>query len=220
MRVPFATSSMVDDVATVNVCNTVEGINMNTKNEVFVKCKKLTLQNEKGKCQYIHIGPLQCNSCYCANGKQLEQEKATKYLGNYLSNDLDVLYEKRAEKSLGYAIQCIGMSMEISVGYRLYSVARTMHESIFLNGSMVNMETWTHCDLTRIKLFEKYEQYFMRTILDAHSKTSIEHSCFKWKMRSSGLNAASLFFCYYLDSPNLFKMKPHTFPHMVQPRCW
>ena len=37
----------------------------------------------------------------------------------------------------------------------------------------------------------------------------------KWTERRS-----VFFFCYYLDSPNLFKMKPYTFPHMVMPRCW
>ena len=46
--------------------------------------------------------------------------------------------------------------------------------NIFVNGSLINMETWPNFTEARIVKFERIEQTFMRTILKAHSKTPIE----------------------------------------------
>ena len=69
---------------------------------------------------------------------------------------------------------CLAMSTEISLGIGLYEVAKLLHLSIFVNGTLLNMETWPKCTEARISRFEKVEQNFMRRILKAHSKTPIE----------------------------------------------
>ena len=69
--VPIPPLCMVDDIATINKCNTINGIDMNVKSDVFVKGKKLEFQVKGGKCQYVHIGNKTCTSKYYANGKQL-----------------------------------------------------------------------------------------------------------------------------------------------------
>ena len=66
------------------------------------------------------------------------------------------------------------MCTEISLGFQIYSVAKLLHQAIFLNGTLVNMETWPHFTPDRIKLFEKAEQSLLRKVLNAHSKTPIE----------------------------------------------
>ena len=97
-----------------------------------------------------------------------------KYLGDQVSNIWDNLYNKRWEKAQGYSVTCLAMSTEMSLGFQIYSIAKMYHMSIFVNGSLTNMETWPHCTEKRIEAFEKLEQTFFRKILKAHSKTPIE----------------------------------------------
>ena len=66
------------------------------------------------------------------------------------------------------------MTTEISLGYQLYAVAKLLHQALFLNGTLVNMETWPHFTISRITLFERAEQHLLRRILSAHSKTPVE----------------------------------------------
>ena len=62
----------------------------------------------------------------------------------------------------------------MSLGFRLYDIAKLLHTSIFVNGSLLNMETWPNCTNERIESFERIEQQYFRKILQAHSKTPIE----------------------------------------------
>ena len=66
------------------------------------------------------------------------------------------------------------MSTEISLGFKIYEIAKTLHATIFVNGTLINVETWPNCTEVRLKNFERIEQTFMRNILNAHSKTPIE----------------------------------------------
>ena len=97
-----------------------------------------------------------------------------KYLGDQVSNIWDNLYFKRWEKAQGYSATCLAMSTEMSLGFQLYSIAKMYHMSIFVNGTLTNMETWPHCTEKRIEMFERIEQNFFRKVLKAHSKTPIE----------------------------------------------
>ena len=173
-KVPIPALVMVDDVLTIQVCGSVESIEMNAKCESFVKSKKLKFQVNKGKCQYIHIGSNECKSKYVANDKMICEVDSAKYLGDHISNRQEVLYEKRANQALMYVTNCIAMINEISLGYTYYSTAKTLYNAMFLNGTLINMETWTNFTEKRIQVFEKIEQYFLRKILNAHSKTAIE----------------------------------------------
>ena len=173
-RVPIPHLCMVDDIATVNLCDTTEGIDVNVKCDVLVRAKKLEYQVKKGKCQVIHIGSRECNSKSFAHDKPLIKVKEGKYLADYVSDDPQVLFSKRLESAHGYANQCLGMVMEISLGFNMFKVAKLLHESIFVNGCMTNMETWTCFGLDEISEYERVQQYFLRRLLNAHSKTPIE----------------------------------------------
>ena len=87
---------------------------------------------------------------------------------------MDGMHEKRLEKSLGYSATCQAMSVELSLGYHMYAIAKLLHRSIFINGTMINMETWPNFREERLIAFERIEQTFFRKILCAHSKTPIE----------------------------------------------
>ena len=66
------------------------------------------------------------------------------------------------------------MCTEISLGFQLYYFAKLFHQSIFVNGTLINMEAWPNCSLSRIESFERIEQMYFKKILRAHSKTPLE----------------------------------------------
>ena len=127
-----------------------------------------------GKCQWVHRGKEKCRSMYKIHEKEITQAESYKYLGDHVSNGWDTLYTKRWEKAQGYSATCLAMCTEMSLGYQLFSIAKLLHASIFLNGTLVNMETWPHSTTKRIEAFERIEQTYCRKILAAHSKTPLE----------------------------------------------
>ena len=174
-KVPVPALAMVDDVVNVTVCNTIDSIQSNVQTDEFVKKKKLESQVGEGKCQWIHVGKDKCTNTYTANGATLTECSVYKYLGDHVADDgFDTLYKKRYERAQGYSISCQAMCTEISLGFQIYSVAKLLHEAIFLNGTLCNVETWPHFTPNRLKLFEKAEQSLFRKVLKAHSKTPIE----------------------------------------------
>ena len=86
----------------------------------------------------------------------------------------DILYTKRWEKAQGYSATCLAMCTEISLGFQVYSIAKLFHMSLFVNGTLINTETWPNFTNKRIETLERTEQTFFRKILKAHSKTPIE----------------------------------------------
>ena len=173
-EVPIPPLAMVDDIVTISQCDSVEGIKMNAQTDTFVKTNKLECQVAKGKCQWVHIGPDTCSSKFIVNNKELERADNYKYLGDEISNSFETLYNKRANKAVGYANTSLAMTTEMSIGFKNYSTFKTLHETIFLNGTLLNMETWPHFSTSRIEMYEKIEQNLLRSVLKAHSKTAIE----------------------------------------------
>ena len=43
----------------------------------------------------------------------------------------------------------------MSLGYSMYHVAKLLHYSIFVNGTLTNMETWANFGFPQIEAFEK-----------------------------------------------------------------
>ena len=174
-QIPVPPLAMVDDVVAVVECNSTDALACNIKTDTFIQRKKLESQVGEGKCQWIHSGEgRQCESSYHANNTEISQTDNYKYLGDHVADGWDPLYNKRWEKAQGYNSTCLAMCTEISLGYQLYFIAKLLHESIFVNGTLVNMETWPNCTVSRIESFERIEQIFFRNILQAHSKTPIE----------------------------------------------
>ena len=172
--VPIPALAMVDDIALITLCNSLHGLRGNIKTDCFIQRKKLEGQIGDGKCQWVHIGPDECTASYKMDSEAITRAKSYKHLGDYIAENTDVLYTKRWEKAQGYSATCHAMCTEMSLGYHKYSIAKLLHRSIFINGTLVNMETWTHCSNQRVEMFERTEQSFFRKILAAHSKTPVE----------------------------------------------
>ena len=173
-KVPVPALAMVDDIASIAVCNSTEALTCNIKTDSFIQRKKLEGQVGDGKCQWVHAGPGTCRSTYYTDGKPISQAAAYKYLGDFVSNGWKALYTKRWEKAQGYSATCQAMCSEMSLGFQVYQIAKLLHLSIFVNGTLLNTETWPNFTEERIKALERTEQTFFRKILQAHSKTPIE----------------------------------------------
>ena len=173
-KVPIPGLAMVDDIATIAIFNSINSLNANIVTDTFIQRKKLEGQTGAGKCQWIHAGPGECSSKYQICGQEISKADSYKYLGDQVSNGLEMLYSKRVDKAHGYSATCVAMCTEISLGVQLYAVAKLLHLSIFVNGTLTNVETWPKCSEARIEKFERIEQNLMRKILKAHSKTPIE----------------------------------------------
>ena len=63
-KIPIPALIMVDDIASITLCNTSQSIASNVKIDNFVQSKKLECQTGTGKCQWIHIGDGKCQSNY------------------------------------------------------------------------------------------------------------------------------------------------------------
>ena len=173
-KIPIPPLAMVDDITTMAICNSVTAMNHNSKTNSFIEIKKLEGQVGDGKCQWVHIGKGECHSSFIINGNNITRAQQYKYLGDVVSNAWKNLYGKRCDKAQGYSATCQAMCTEISLGHQIYNIAKLLHRSIFVNGTLVNMETWPNCNKERIEAFERIEQTFFRKILVAHSKTPIE----------------------------------------------
>ena len=173
-EIPIPPLAMVDDILVAALCNSIHSLNASIKTDTFIQRKKLEGQVGDGKCQWVHHGKGDCKASYMMNGDYITEAKTYKYLGDQVANKWNILYEKRWEKAQGYSSTCQAMSTEFSLGYHKYSIAKLLHQSIFVNGTLVNMETWPHFTKSRIEMFERTEQMFFRKILNGHSKTPIE----------------------------------------------
>ena len=173
-KIPIPPLAMVDDIAAISRCNSIEALACNVKTDTFIQRKKMECQVGEGKCQWVHCGSNSCKSVYKVDEKEISQAMMYKYLGDQVSNVWDNLYVSRWGKAQGYSATVLAMCTEISLGFQIYSTAKMLHSSIFVNGSLTNMETWPHCTEKRIETFERIEQTLFRRVLKAHSKTPIE----------------------------------------------
>ena len=173
-KLPIPPLAMVDDVANVNTCNSIEALSSNIKTDTFILRKKLEGHVGEGKCQWVHAGNGNCCSAYKISGNEMTQADSYKYLGDQVSDEWDILYDTRCDKAKGYSATSLAMCTEISLGYHVFHIAKLLHQSIFLNGTLLKMETWPNCSIKRVEKYERIEQAYFRRILNAHSKSPIE----------------------------------------------
>ena len=91
-KVPIPPLAMVDDIAAVAVCNSIEGLDISVKTDTFIQRKKLEGQTGEGKCQWVHVGTDNCRSSYHMNGNDISEAKRYKYLGDNVASNWEVLY--------------------------------------------------------------------------------------------------------------------------------
>ena len=85
-KIPIPALAMVDDVATVAICNSIEALNSNIITDSFIQRKKLEGQTGAGKCQWVHVGSKECQSNYKINKQMISKADFYKYLVDHVSD--------------------------------------------------------------------------------------------------------------------------------------
>ena len=136
--------SMVDDVCSVNECNSAS-LEANAMINMKMEHKKLRLS--KKKCSQIHIGKNNekfCNTALKVHDDAMEKKTTAPYLGDILSSDgsLDATIEDRRQKGVGIITKINGMVSNVSLGIHFFRIALTLRESMLINGILTNSEVW------------------------------------------------------------------------------
>ena len=120
--VPIPPLSMVDDIATISVCNNSNGnADLDIECDVFAMKKKLTFKPTK--CTTVHVGTQKCVTQHVVADKSIERKKSAKYLADTISNNNDKLFEQRLIKARIVAIEIGAMASELGVGKYYHEIA-------------------------------------------------------------------------------------------------
>ena len=168
--------AMIDDIAAVAKCG-IESVQLNSYINTRIKSNKLKFG--PNKCVKLHINNKN-DKCECLKLEVEEVEMKNveniKYLGDEESNNgkNDIKIEKRYNKGIGIKSQIIPLIKEISLGSHYFEVGLMLRDTNLINGIMYNSEVWYGIVQKHIEKLEKCDEMFLRSLLDAHSKTAIE----------------------------------------------
>ena len=99
-----------------------------------------------------------CLATHRISHSEIPLENEGKYLVDWISNDIKVLFEKRLDRARYLRSKMIAIAFELGLSYHLYEVGIQLYESMFLGGLMTNMETWHNFGEEWSKRFEGVEQ--------------------------------------------------------------
>ena len=108
------------------------------------------------------------------NNENMEKSESEKYLGDIVSScgTCHPTVAERSAKGFGIANEIISIIDEIPLGYHRIPTGLKLREAMLCNGILYNSEVWhgvKECDLEEL---EKVDEYLLRRIMKAHSKTS------------------------------------------------
>ena len=169
---------MVDDVLCVQKCST-ETVKMNSIINSFMESKKLKLSSKK--CHRIHVQNKTCKkSIDCHNIKvhkdNMETSTQQKYLGDIINTKGSIrnTIEERKSKGFGIANEIIAILEEIPLGRFKMEIGLKLRQAMLLNGILYNSEAWHNISETEIRILETVDEYLLRALVKAHSKTALE----------------------------------------------
>ena len=104
----------------------------------------------------------------------MEKSNAEKYLGDIVnsSGPCHTTVNERYGKGFGIANEIISIIDEIPLGYHRIPTGLKLREAMFCNGILYNSEVWHGMKEYDIEELEKVDEYLLRGIMKAHSKTS------------------------------------------------
>lgn len=166
---------MIDDLATVSQCGT-DTILSNSITNSFIESKRLELGDKKSN--RLHIGKHTNKNCYQLKVHEniMNTSKQEKYIGDIISDDGKNTANIAARKAKGFGIvgDILAILDEIPFGKYKVEAGIHMRNGMLINGMLTNSETWYGLTEQDIKQLESVDEYLIRKILNAHSKTPIE----------------------------------------------
>ena len=99
-----------------------------------------------------------------------------KYLGDLIntSGTIRNTIEERRTEGLGIANEIIAILDEIPLGRYKMEIGLKLRQAMLLNGMLYNSEAWHNLAEAEIRLLEKVDEYLLRVLVKAHSKTPLE----------------------------------------------
>ena len=168
--------AMIDDVAAITKCG-IDSVQINSYINTKIKSNKLKFGPTK--CVKLHVkgGKKDCE-CLSVSVENTEMKSVehVKYLGDEESNDgrNDINIEKRCTKGIGIKSQIIPLVKKISLGSHYFDIGLLLRDTNLINGILFNSEVWYGMLQKHVEKLEKIDELFLRSLLDAHSKTAIE----------------------------------------------
>ena len=167
--------AMVDDVLSVSLCG-IKSIEMNAVINSKIEGKKLRLS--EAKCHKIHVNNRQMKNHKCqtnlyAHDEPLKQVERFSYLGDIPSEKagFEETIKSRAAKAIGIRSQIMSILKGISLGHFYFQIAFILRESLFINGILTNVETFSPLKQKDMKVFMKCDTELMKTLLNTNSFT-------------------------------------------------
>ena len=99
-----------------------------------------------------------------------------KYLGDIFSDDGKNKLNLEARRARGFGIvsDILSIIKEVPFGSHKIQAGLRMRNSMLINGILTNSEVWYGISDDDIKQLEQVDEYLLRELLKAHSKTPIE----------------------------------------------
>ena len=165
---------MIDDIATVTKCG-MQTVLSNAVTNSFVESKRLQLGPKKS--HRLHFGKKHKDCLDLKiHGDKMENSNQEKYVGDIITEDAknDENIAARKGKAFAIAGDILAILDEIPLGPYRIDAGLCMRNGMFLNAILTNSEVWYGLKSTHITELEEVDEYLLRQILNAHSKTPKE----------------------------------------------
>ena len=165
----------VDDVLTMAKCGNSSVINNAIVNS-FTESKKL--KYGWGKCKQMHVGKPNniCPKLKVHEDPMKVSDRET-YLGDVVTNTAKVRENilSRRDKGFGAVSDILSLISEVPLGQFKTKIALTLRQAMLINGMVYNSEAWSDVKESDVRLFEEVDEFLLRSIFKAHSKTPLEY---------------------------------------------
>ena len=121
--------------------------------------------NKKGYCPELKI-----------HDKKMSETHEEKYLGDLFSDDGSNQKNLTARRNKAYGIvsEIMAILKEVPLGQYKIEAGLQLRNAMLLNGILTNSEVWYGLKDEDIVKLEQVDDYFLRELLNAHSKTAKE----------------------------------------------
>ena len=165
---------MIDDEITMAECGSNSALT-NVYMNNFTESKRLTFGIKK--CKKMHIGKetLLCDDIK-VHDKKGEKVTDEKYIGDVISSDGTNTknLKERIDKGYGIVNEIVSILDEVPLGKYKIIAGIKLREAMLLNGILFNSEIWYGLTEEDIEKLSFVDEYLLRSILKAPSKTPKE----------------------------------------------
>ena len=176
-KVDIPSLGMVDDILSIQKCSS-DSVKINAVINAFIESKKLTLS--RNKCHRIHIQKKSNDKTEClalkVHDNKMSDSNKEKYLGDIVDNSGTIRKTIEERKNKGYAIvaEILAILEEIPLGKYRLEIGLRLRQAMLLNGILFNSEAWHNISENEVKILETVDEYLLRSLVKAHSKTPLE----------------------------------------------